>query len=62
MKVWGQCAMCDEYYCEIHREHVAECSCPGIDVWSESPHCPYDSEVTPEVIKWVQDNPHKDEW
>lgn len=37
---WTPCEDCDEYWCNIHQEHVFECDCPGIDEWVVDPYSP----------------------
>ena len=37
---WVQCGMCEDFMCNIHDKHVADCDCPGIDEWGDV--WPYD--------------------
>lgn len=30
---WIECDMCEDYLCQIHGEHVADCECPPIEDW-----------------------------
>lgn len=42
---WEPCEMCEEYLCNLHGEHAADCSCPGVDWWAERELWPYESTV-----------------
>lgn len=61
MKVWEECEHCDEYVCNYHKEHAHDCSCPGIGVWAGADLWPYEDELTPEIEKWIDDNPIEEE-
>jgi len=40
--VWVLCrGGCDDYWCTIHKLHVYDCECPGIDVWVDAGAWPY---------------------
>jgi len=58
---WKECAMCQDYICTIHEEHVSDCECPGIGTWVEAGYSPYDTQVTDEVKEWVKAHPFIDE-
>lgn len=47
---WITCPDCEDSYCTIHQDHVADCDCPGIDWWSENGLYPY-SEIEIETLK-----------
>lgn len=36
--IWEPCHDCEEYVCNIHNEHAADCPCPGIDDWNVDPY------------------------
>jgi hypothetical protein len=38
---WIRCDCCDDFICTIHKMHVADCSCPEIDVWAVKDIDPY---------------------
>lgn len=38
MKIWNKCKNCDDYWCNIHNEHVYDCECPGLEEWSINPY------------------------
>ncbi len=39
---WILCEdMCGDFFCTIHKKHVADCSCPDIDYWSKKNIDPY---------------------
>jgi DNA (cytosine-5)-methyltransferase 1 len=35
---WIPCPCCDEYWCNIHRQHACDCPCPEIDEWETDPY------------------------
>lgn len=35
---WIPCQCCDDWWCNIHGMHTAECSCPEIDEWKTDPY------------------------
>ncbi|HET9256304.1 MAG TPA: hypothetical protein VFO16_14055 [Pseudonocardiaceae bacterium] len=40
---WVPClGGCGEFWCTIHRAHVHDCDCPGIEVWARRGLSPYD--------------------
>ena len=41
---WISCENCEDYWCIEHEKHVADCDCPGIEVWMENDVYPYISE------------------
>lgn len=38
---WVKCPDCDEYFCEQHQEHAADCDCPSVDEWADHDVWPY---------------------
>jgi hypothetical protein len=38
---WVPCDDCDDFFCSIHKEHVADCACPGIEAWAKRNIDPY---------------------
>ena len=38
---WVFCEMCEDFMCNIHHEHVADCPCPEIEVWAAQDLDPY---------------------
>jgi predicted nucleic acid binding AN1-type Zn finger protein len=46
---WIPCEYCEEYFCTIHKMHVADCDCPPIDDWiDENPYeTPEEAEQCP---------------
>jgi hypothetical protein len=56
--IWSECDCCDDFVCSIHEEHVADCLCPGIDLWSMTEWYPYDDVATPEILAWVAAHPY----
>jgi len=54
--IWDRCEDCDDFVCAIHAVHVADCACPGIDAWAETPYWPYDDSPTDKIIDWVSNN------
>jgi hypothetical protein len=39
---WVRCETCDDFICTIHKgQHVADCPCPGIEVWAKRGIDPY---------------------
>ena len=34
--IWVRCTMCDDMWCNRHKQHVADCDCPSIDVWLQA--------------------------
>ena len=51
---WVQCDDCDDYICNAHEQHVSDCDCPVIEVWSEHelwPYGPVDKIVLDEFLK-----------
>lgn len=38
---WVQCKMCEDWWCNRHNCHVAECACPEIDTWAAKGDDPY---------------------
>lgn len=38
---WERCLDCDDYWCTVHHQHVADCQCPGIEEWEEAGVWPY---------------------
>jgi hypothetical protein len=43
---WVQCPLCEDWWCQLHNEHVYECDCPPLE--DLLPADPYDD--PPEVI------------
>lgn len=39
---WEPCQYCDEFICNIHGIHVADCECPPIEEWVENEVFPYE--------------------
>jgi len=58
---WTPYPDCDDFYCNIHKEHAADCAYPSVDVWVESGLWPYENEVNEDVLTFVTDNPLVDE-
>jgi hypothetical protein len=50
---WVLC-QCDDYWCQIHGQHVFECPCPDIDWWAARQVSPYEP-VSEAMVKCVQD-------
>jgi hypothetical protein len=42
---WTPCPDCDEYWCNIHQEHAADCDCPPLDEWETDPYSPPSANV-----------------
>ena len=38
---WVECPDCDDFWCEQHGEHAADCACPPTDDWVEHDSWPY---------------------
>jgi hypothetical protein len=38
---WIRCDDCDDFFCTIHKMHVADCACPEIDHWARRNVWPY---------------------
>lgn len=38
---WVQCEDCDDFWCEQHDAHAADCTCPAIEEWIEHDSWPY---------------------
>jgi len=39
--VWEPCECCDDYVCNLHDCHVADCPCPDIEAWVDKNVFPY---------------------
>jgi hypothetical protein len=40
---WVLCELCEDYWCNIHEDHVQDCDCPDVDTWiAERDLYPYD--------------------
>jgi len=35
---WIKCQCCEDYWCSIHKEHIADCECPPIEEWQTDPY------------------------
>ncbi len=35
---WRPCFFCDDYFCRIHNQHTADCSCPPVEDWQSDPY------------------------
>jgi len=57
---WVPCECCDEYICNAHGVHAADCECPVIETWAEDGRWPYDDEVNAELIAWLDKNKLQD--
>jgi len=44
---WTPCPDCDDFWCNIHRKHVYDCKCPGIEDWI--PRSPYEPFGEPDI-------------
>jgi len=42
LPVWTECVDCDEYWCNIHNDHVDACICPPMYVWANEDLSPYE--------------------
>ena len=31
IECWTVCDMCEDYFCNVHDMHAADCPCPGVD-------------------------------
>ena len=38
---WDHCEMCDDFICNIHKKHVADCDCEGVEWWYDQDMDPY---------------------
>lgn len=38
---WIRCDLCEDFFCTIHDEHVADCPYPGIEEWADMGIDPY---------------------
>jgi len=38
---WVKCEDCEDFFCKIHNEHVADCKCKGIEWWEARGKNPY---------------------
>jgi hypothetical protein len=39
--IWTMCDDCDDFWCTIHKEHVADCECPTLEEWLDNGKDPY---------------------
>jgi DNA (cytosine-5)-methyltransferase 1 len=37
---WVRCSCCDEWWCNIHEAHAADCPCPHVEEWDTDPYTP----------------------
>lgn len=44
---WIPCPDCDDFYCTVHRMHVYDCPCRGIEYWARRNISPYDEAGKP---------------
>ena len=42
---WTVCEMCEDYICNIHDDHAADCPCEGVEWWEERGMWPYETSV-----------------
>ena len=35
---WDRCPDCEDYWCNIHHQHVHDCDCPPIEEWDIDPY------------------------
>lgn len=35
---WIKCQCCEDYWCSIHKKHIADCECPPIEEWKSDPY------------------------
>lgn len=38
---WVVCEMCEDYFCNRHNMHAADCECPDLEAWAEVGDDPY---------------------
>ena len=45
---WVRCELCEDLFCTLHQEHVADCPCPSLEAWAETyvhdPSCDLDED------------------
>jgi DNA (cytosine-5)-methyltransferase 1 len=46
---WERCEVCEDFLCNIHHEHAADCTCPAIDEWADQDLNPYE----PTVLRYL---------
>lgn len=46
---WTVCPDCDDFWCNIHGEHAADCPCPSVDEWEEEGLSPYE----PSALRFI---------
>jgi hypothetical protein len=37
---WMRCTDCGDFWCNVHRQHVADCACPPPEAWTQDPYSP----------------------
>jgi site-specific DNA-cytosine methylase len=43
--IWSKCELCENYWCNIHGMHVADCDCPPVEDFTECSTYPYDASL-----------------
>lgn len=51
MIIWVECIDCDEFWCNVHRKHVHDCTCPDIENLLNINIDPYLDDETKLIIK-----------
>jgi hypothetical protein len=36
--IWIKCKSCEDYICTVHKKHVHECACPGVEEMERDPY------------------------
>jgi predicted nucleic acid binding AN1-type Zn finger protein len=61
---WVECDDCGDYVCNVHEgEHVADCSCPGVETWMTHGMWPYhecDQEAVMRMLESDKATPQND--
>lgn len=39
--LWQRCPLCEDFWCDLHHQHVFDCPCPTIDEFLEHDCDPY---------------------
>lgn len=51
---WVRCRDCDDFFCQVHHEHVFDCTCPEVDDWVAELEClPYEAIAVSVIEKFL---------
>jgi site-specific DNA-cytosine methylase len=46
---WERCGNCEDFWCNLHHSHAADCPCPSIETWQSAGIDPY----SPCVLRYI---------